>query len=223
VVGDGNWVATEVREVASVIAIDKTEAKCLIGVERSERVRLRLQRCVRAIAADVGRSESDVWFDSRIRVTQCDLESGSGGVRVNKLVPEWRAGTVTKDSVCTWLVVEPGIFSYQVTGKDFDCFAEGVVIAESVEVNVSTYEVTSKASSWKCLDRASHIVVIVGKVGWRTKTAAPWKLYYLCAIWCPNNTLVITKVNHEVWRKIWGVSKHVSLHDWETVDGIGLA
>lgn len=55
-VGDSDRVAAEVREVASVIAIDKTEAECLIGVERSERVRLRLQRRVRAIGFDVGRS-----------------------------------------------------------------------------------------------------------------------------------------------------------------------
>ena len=64
------------------------------------------------------------------------------------------------------MIVEPGIFGHQIAGKDFDRFAEGVVVAESVEVDVTTYEVTSKALGRKALDRASHIVVVIGKEGW---------------------------------------------------------
>jgi hypothetical protein len=37
------------------------------------------------------------------------------------------------------LIVEPGILGHQIAGKDFDRFAEGVVVAESVEVDVTTY------------------------------------------------------------------------------------
>jgi hypothetical protein len=60
VVGDGNRVAAEVREVARAIGIDKTEAECLIGVERSERDRVKLKRCAVDIVGDVGCAESDV-------------------------------------------------------------------------------------------------------------------------------------------------------------------
>jgi hypothetical protein len=79
------------------------------------------------------------------------------------------------------LIVEPGIFGHQIAGKDFDRFAESVVVAESVEVDVTTYEVTSEALGCKALDRASHIVVVVSKEGWRAKTAAFWGLYCLHA------------------------------------------
>ena len=54
-------------------------------------------------------------------------------------MPERRAGTLAKDTIGTWLIVEPGIFGHQIAGKDFDRFAEGVVVAESVEVDVTTY------------------------------------------------------------------------------------
>jgi len=50
------------------------------------------------------------------------------------------------------LIVEPGIFGHKISGKDFDRFAEGVVVAESVEVDVTTYEVTSEALGCKALD-----------------------------------------------------------------------
>jgi hypothetical protein len=77
------------------------------------------------------------------------------------------------------LIVEPGIFGHQIAGKDFDRFAEGVVVAESVKVDVTTYEVTSEALGCKALDRGSNIVVVIGKEGWRAKTAALWGLYCL--------------------------------------------
>ena len=221
-VGDGDWVAAEVWEVARVIAVDKTEAECLVRVQRSERIRVNLQRCTVDIVGDVGSSESDIWFLRQIGVTQCDLVGGSCSIGVNKLVPERRAGTIAKDTIGTWLIVEPGIFGHQIAGKDFDRFAESVVVAESVEVDVTTYEVTSEALGRKALDRGSNIVVVIGKEGWWAKTAALWGLYCLQASWGPNDAPVIAEVNHEVWWKFGVVSSHVRLHDWKTVDSVGL-